>query len=113
MGEIRELAPMVHPFTAVMFPDEELYNKSLELLKNRFGEALGMGRIFKVTDFTNYYVKEFGEDLKKQFIVFSEPQSVEKLYESKIWSNKVEAKIKEPENVNDMDNLRVSIDSIT
>lgn len=98
MGDIREKAPMVYPFAALMFPDEELYQKSLELLKNRFGEILGMGEIFKVTDFTNYYVKEFGEDLKKQFMIFKTPQSVEKLYQSKIWSNEIETSIKEPEN---------------
>jgi len=98
MGDIRESAPMVHPFAAVMFPDDELYETSINLLKQKFGEPLGMGRIFQVTDFTDYYVKEFGENLKKQFIVFKEPQSVEKLYESKIWSNEVELTIKEPEN---------------
>lgn len=98
MGDIRHKAPMVHPFAAVMFPDNDLYEKSLELLKERFGEILGMGEKFLVTDFTNYYVKEFGEALQKQFILFKNPVSVEKLYQSKIWSNEIELTIKEPEN---------------
>ncbi|MBN2282181.1 MAG: DUF4416 family protein [Candidatus Marinimicrobia bacterium] len=96
MGEIRKSAPLVHPFAAVMFPNEELHHQSLDLLQKKFGEPLGLGRIFKVMDFTNYYVKEFGENLKKQFIVFREPRSVEKLYQSKIWSNEVELTIQEP-----------------
>lgn len=98
MGDIREKAPLVHPFAALMFPDEELYEKSMQLLQDRFGEILGLGEIFNVTDFTNYYVKEFGENLKKQFIVFKERQSLETLYKSKIWSNEIEVTIKEPEN---------------
>lgn len=98
MGEIRAAAPLVHPFAAVMFPDEDLYEKSLMLLTEKFGEPLGKGRIFKVSDFTNYYVKEFGDELKKQFIVFRKPVSVEKLYESKIWSNEMEISIRNPKN---------------
>ena len=98
MGNIREKAPRVHPFAAVMFPDRELYAKSMALLKERFGEVLGVGPVFKVSDFTQYYVKEFGDSLQKQFIVFKKPVSVDHLYRAKLWSNKVEVTIKEPEN---------------
>jgi hypothetical protein len=98
MGDIRSKAPLVHPFAAIMFPNEELYAKAMKLLQDKFGEILGMGEIFSVTEFTSYYVKEFGENLKKQFILFKEPVRAEKFYQAKIWSNKVEQKIQEPEN---------------
>ncbi len=98
MGDIRKNAPKVHPFVAIMFPDEQLYEKSLLLLQEKFGEILGKGDIFLVKDFTKYYVKEFGENLKKQFIVFKKPVSVKSLYKSKIWSNELELSIKESGN---------------
>ncbi len=98
MGEIRVKSPLVHPFAAVMFPNDKLYRKSLVALQKKFGEILGKSEIFPVTKFTNYYVREFGKNLKKQFFLFKHPIPVEGLYQSKIWSNQLEVTIAEPEN---------------
>ena len=85
MGNIRKNPPMVHPFAALMFPNENLHKQAMELLTTKFGEPLGIG-------------EEFGWQLQKQFIVYKKPASLETLYKTKIWSNEVELSIKEPEN---------------
>ncbi len=93
MGQIRKLSPKAHPFVAIMFPNDELYDKALIEIQNWFGEIIGKGPIFRVLDFTKYYEREFGSELKKQFIVFKEPYDLEKLYLSKVWSNELELKL--------------------
>lgn len=89
MGIIKP-APSAHPFAAVMFNGEDQLNAVLETLKNRFGTIMSAGPVYWVTDFTDYYVKEFGDKLQKQFFVFQNPVSLENYYETKVWTNELE-----------------------
>jgi len=56
-------------FFAVMYPNLELLERAISLLKKEFGEVLKEGKEFDF-NFTSYYEKEFGKDLKKKFFVF-------------------------------------------
>lgn len=89
MGSIKS-APAAHPFAAVMFSTEEQKLKVLNQFTEHFGKILGSGPIYLVTDYTYYYVKEFGDHLRKQFFVFETPVSLEDYYRIKVWSNQLE-----------------------
>ena len=76
-----------------------MYNTAVQLrlieqrLADRLGEVLGRGSSYRVTDFTEYYIDEFGSDLMKQFYVFRNPVVLEDFYKIKIWSNTIETTI--------------------
>lgn len=89
MGEIKD-APNAHPFFALMYTSDDLYEKVLRNIKERFGEILGFGPIYRVLDFTDYYVREFGEGALKQMFVFRSPVELENFYKVKIRSNSLE-----------------------
>jgi len=73
-----------------MFTTEEQKRNVLERFNERFGRILGGGPIYLVTDFTDYYVKEFGSNLRKQLFVFATPVSLENYPRIKVWSNQIE-----------------------
>ncbi len=89
MGEIKP-SPKAHLFFALMFTSEGHYRQVIEMLKERFGEIMGSGPIYKVSDFTDYYEKEFGLELQKQMFVFSEPQILENFHYLKVFTNSLE-----------------------
>ena len=89
MGEIKP-SPKAHPFFALMFASEGHYGQVIERLKERFGEILGSGPIYKVSDFTDYYEEEFGSVLNKQMFVFREPRNLENFHKVKIWTSGLE-----------------------
>jgi hypothetical protein len=92
MGNIRPI-PQSHPFVAIMFTDARQQESLLARLQEKFGVLLGQGPIYRVRDFTDYYEIELGPELQKQFLVFRERQSLEKLYQSKRWSNELEVEL--------------------
>ena len=89
MGEIKP-SPKAHPFFALMFSYDDHYETVLNEIKERFGEILGSGPVYKVSDFTNYYEEEFGLDLQKQMFIFRKPQNLENFHDVKIWTNSLE-----------------------
>lgn len=90
MGQIKP-APQGHLFLAIMSKDEALHSATLEKFITRFGEIMGAGPLFAVSDFTDYYNPEFGSDLKKQFFIFKQPIDLEKAHHIKVWTNAIEA----------------------
>jgi len=92
MGIIKT-PPSAHPFVAIMFATPEQLQQALGHLTERLGAVWGSGLSYKVTDFTDYYVKEFGNNLQKQFFVFGQAVNLENFYKIKVWSNEIEAQI--------------------
>jgi len=92
MGIIKT-PPSAHPFVAIMFSRPEQLQQVLDRLTERLGAVMGSGLSYKVTDFTDYYVKEFGPDLQKQFFVFEKPVPLEGFGQIKIWTNRLETEI--------------------
>jgi len=95
MGIIKP-APAAHPFVAIMFSTARDRQQVLEHLVGRLGPVMGQGVAYRVTDFTDYYVKEFGENLQKQFFVFEKPAPLEGFGQIKVWTNRVETEINPP-----------------
>ncbi|MDO9548490.1 MAG: DUF4416 family protein [Candidatus Marinimicrobia bacterium] len=79
-----------HPFVAVMFNREDQLKKILDVLENRFGSIMSAGPIYRVSDFSDYYEKEFGDQLQKQLFVFQNPTSLENFYQIKVRTNELE-----------------------
>ena len=52
-----------------MYKDYDIYEKALKILKKEFGEIKKSSQVFDF-DFTNFYEKEFGKDLKKAYFIF-------------------------------------------
>jgi hypothetical protein len=93
MGSIKS-ASLVHPLVAVMSTTEEQRRNVIEHLSERYGRVLGSGPIYLVTDYTDYYAKEFGNQLRKQLFVFETPVSLENYHLIKVWSNQIEIETK-------------------
>jgi len=89
MGAIKSNTT-AQPFFALMFSERELYDLAINQIREKYGEIMGVGPIFKVSDFTDYYEKEFGKDLQKQFFVMKEPVDLQDFARVKIWSNELE-----------------------
>jgi hypothetical protein len=92
MGIIKT-PPCAHPFVAIMFSTPEQLQQALDHLTERLGAVWGSGLSYKVTDFTDYYVKEFGNNLQKQFFVFEKPVNLEAFNQIKIRTNQLETEI--------------------
>ncbi|MCK4640128.1 MAG: DUF4416 family protein [Candidatus Marinimicrobia bacterium] len=92
MGIIKT-PPCAYPFVAIMFSTPEQLQQVLGHLTERLGAVWGSGLSYKVTDFTNYYVKEFGADLQKQFFIFEKPVNLEAFNQIKIQTNQIETEI--------------------
>jgi hypothetical protein len=89
MGKIKS-APLVHPFVAIMFNLDEQKQVVLKHFTERFGNILGCGPVYLVTDYTDYYTEEFGRQLQKQFFVFEPTVSLDEYHRVKVWSNRIE-----------------------
>ncbi|MBC8491480.1 MAG: DUF4416 family protein [Candidatus Marinimicrobia bacterium] len=92
MGIIKT-PPSAHPFVAIMFATPEQLQQALGHLTERLGAVWGSGLSYKVTDFTDYYVKEFGDNLQKQFFVFEKPINLEVFNQIKVLTNQLETEI--------------------
>ncbi len=90
MGKIKKHLP-VKVFSGLIYKDEELIVKVENRLKEKFGEIDFCSGPFPF-DFTDYYTNEMGKPLKRKFISFLEIVVPEKLWEWKIFTNKVEEK---------------------
>lgn len=77
-------------FFALMYKDKEILKEALKELEMEFGNAF-----FKIKDyefnFTDYYEKEFGRDLKKTIFIFDTRVNKEDLVEIKILCSQIES----------------------
>ena len=82
--------PHAHPFVAVMYRKRGERDQLQGIMQERFGRLLGCGPEYRVAEFTDYYRREFGDQLQKQFWVFSTPLEMENFHRHKVWSNSIE-----------------------
>jgi hypothetical protein len=92
MGIIKT-PPSAYPFVAIMFSTPEHLQQVLGHLTECLGAVWGSGLSYKVIDFTDYYVKEFGDNLQKQFFVFKKPVNLEAFNQIKVRTNQLENEI--------------------
>ena len=78
-------------FVGLISNKENLFNEIKEELKNLYGEIIHETKIFS-WNFTDYYEKELGKDLKKQFLFFKKPINQEEIVKIKLETNKLEDK---------------------
>ena len=79
-------------FCAIMYSSEETYNKALKILLKKLGEIEAMSEEYAF-NFTDYYLKEFGPNLKKRFIVFKRMIERSELPKIKLLACKIEQKL--------------------
>jgi len=91
MGIIKE-PTSVKPFCAILFSKEENLDLSLSLLVDIFGDIDIKSEIFPF-DFTDYYSKEMGENLKKIFVSFEKLFLPDDCAQWKIYTNNIEKKL--------------------
>lgn len=89
MGVLKT-APRALPFVAIMFNRKTDLEHIQNILSDRLGDIMSVGPVYRVTDFTDYYVKEFGMHLEKQFFIFQNPVNLEGFHEIKVWTNDLE-----------------------
>ncbi|OGM01562.1 hypothetical protein A3K72_02090 [Candidatus Woesearchaeota archaeon RBG_13_36_6] len=78
-------------FVGMMYSNIEHYNKAIELLEKDFGEIELEGEEFDF-NFTKYYEKEMGKNLKKRFVLFKKPIDRVELPDIKLQTIKLEEK---------------------
>lgn len=91
MGKIKKHLP-VKLITGLIFQEEATAQKAKSILTRHLGRIDFQSPVllFKHTD---YYRKEFGANLKRQFLSFQKPIDPARLYQIKILTNKIETKL--------------------
>lgn len=91
MGKIVRQPP-VKLICGFIFKETEALHKAEQILKKKFGPTDFTSEIlsFKYTD---YYEKEFGQDLKRSFISFNKLIPADSLAKTKISTNTIEEKL--------------------
>lgn len=92
MGQVK-IPVDVKLFIAVTFSDLELYKRIKFMLEENFGPVEIVSAIFDF-DYTQYYYKEMGGDLKKQILGFVNLIAPETLPDIKIKTNSIEDQFK-------------------
>ena len=80
-------------FVGIMYSQELVYKEAIGLLKKGFGDIELEGKEFDF-NFTNYYGKEMGKNLKKRFVLFKKPIDRGNLPDIKLQTIKLEEKFK-------------------
>ena len=80
-------------FVGILSCSKEILAEVESLLMKRFGEADMKSEIFPF-NFTDYYEKEMGTNISRQFICFRKLINPEELSAIKIWTNELEDKFK-------------------
>ena len=91
MGEIKERDP-VKFITGFIFKQGTVLCRTKEILEVKFGKIDFQSQIIPFTH-TDYYEKEMGRELKRQFISFSRLIAPDALAKTKIYTNKIEKKL--------------------
>jgi hypothetical protein len=81
--------PPVKLIAGFIFNDENAYRKARVVLIRRFGPIDFESGVIPF-EYTDYYEKEFGKGLKRVFVSFKKPVSLDRLARIKIFTNKVE-----------------------
>ena len=75
-----------------IFKEQEPLNLAKNLLNKRFGAIDFVSPVFDF-NYTRYYEKEFGQELRRLFVSFKKLISPEELSKIKVFSNKIEKKL--------------------
>jgi len=91
MGSIRNPEP-VKIFCGILYSNDAILEKGLKKLEDFFGRIDLKSEVFDF-NFTDYYNREMGENLKKFFVSFENGMSLEDCYEWKLFSNRIEQQL--------------------
>ena len=80
-------------FVGILSSDNTLLEEVEYLLAKRLGKVDIKSEIFPF-DFTDYYKKEMGTNISRQFLCFKELINPEELSDIKVWTNELENEIK-------------------
>ena len=80
-------------FVGILSSDNTLLEEVEYLLAKRLGKVDIKSEIFPF-DFTDYYKKDMGTNISRQFLCFKELINPEELSDIKIWTNELENEIK-------------------
>ncbi len=92
MADINSSKP-VKLFVGILSSDNSLLEEVEYLLVKRLGKVDIRSEIFPF-DFTDYYKKDMGTNISRQFLCFKELINPEELSDIKIWTNELENEIK-------------------
>jgi len=92
MADISSSKP-VKLFVGILSSDNTLLEEVEYLLTKRLGKVDIKSEIFPF-DFTDYYKKDMGTNISRQFLCFKELINPEELSDIKIWTNELENEIK-------------------
>ncbi len=70
-------------FVAITGKNQDIWGETIDILINILGKVIFQSKIFNFSDFTSYYAKEMGEELKKGLYFFEKLISPEYLVELK------------------------------
>lgn len=90
MGKIKFPRPIKF-FVGLITNNNSLIEKTRKLLIRKFGPVDCESRLFDFS-FTRYYNDEMGENLKRKFLAFEKPVSLENIGSTKILTNRLEEK---------------------
>jgi len=88
MGDIKTHPP-VKLIVGMIASDVGLFASAESILSGKFGEIDFASEVIKF-NYTDYYIKEMGENLLRKFIAFEQFIKPEELIEIKIYTNEVE-----------------------
>src|SRR3989338_3060338 len=80
-------------FIAALYSDEEVYDKSVSFLKEKFGNVIIESKPYNFT-FTDYYNEEMGSGLVKRFIVFRKEANKKELAQVRKLTGEIEDKFR-------------------
>ncbi|HHV71960.1 MAG TPA: DUF4416 family protein [Clostridia bacterium] len=95
MGKIK-LYPKVKLITSIFTNNLNLLDEAINCLRDRFGEIDSETDLLPF-EFTKYYSKEFGTNLKRKIISFKELISADDLVSIKLYTNNLEEILSEAE----------------
>ena len=78
-------------FMAVMYSSEDIFTKAKNDLILKYGSLKAESSAYDF-NFTNYYEKEMGSNLKKKFLIFNKEISKKDLIEIKLFITEIEKK---------------------
>ena len=91
MGEAHKV-PLVKPIIGLLGKTKEDLKRTEEKLVTFFGEIIKKSQVFLFSH-TNYYTKEMGSDLLREFLVFENLKKPEEVVNWKLLTNELEAEL--------------------
>jgi hypothetical protein len=89
MGKVKETLPAAL-IAGITFREEPPLHKGLDILREEFGALEMESPVFDFS-MTEYYTKEMGKNLRKQFFCFNRPLELEMLPQIKLRTNEIES----------------------